>query len=272
LAAFFAILLPPAAQAEDTESPDDGLTVAILDLAEAPDLVPPPEKPAAQPTWRTSFGSERKSEVKKSRRDPNAGPLAYVWESDAVLIQGVSAGAPLRRLFPPKAWRLVVSRQVHLLSASAGNGNEAPQVTAIAVKAREGLRVTAREMSLKLDDAATATEPSTSATAVRILDHGRALWLASVALPNACGDKKAQCPAQAGLDAWRQAKTGSGEATLVGGRLGLGAAAPASKKSAACATHAILTELKAEKLPANPGESPDLPSVGCISILRLADR
>lgn len=251
------------------------LTIAILDLAEASDLAPVKAPEPSRAAWRTSFGSERQNEpeVKPVTADT---PFAALAESDAVLIQGVKAAAPLRRLFPPRTWRLIVSRR--LVSPGDPEGGETvradlPAATAIAVKAKQTLRVTARAHALRLDDAAPdQSQPNdqiAAATAVRLVDRGRTLWLASVTLPPSCAaDTAAPCRARQELEAWREAKRGAGEATLVGGRL-IGPATADAQSKTACLSHRIESDLKPEALSAPGSSKQPEPATGCISIVRI---
>ena len=278
-AALLALAAAPAAAGEAAPAAGSGLTVSILDLAEAPALAPPPPAEARRPAWRTSFGAERRTEPEvKPETAAGSGLLAAVAGSDAVLIQGVKAAAPLRRLFPPRTWRLIVSKRLVAPLDPAGAGPaERPAATAIAVKARRDLRVTARAYALRLDDpppgGPEAALPA-AATAVRLMDRGRAVWLASVALPSAClGAASAACPARDGLESWRAARRAAGEATLIGGRLAGHSAAGAETTDApaACAAHAILSDLAAHTVPPAGGTAPPEDGSGCISVIRLAD-
>lgn len=257
----------PARAEADAASPP-ALTVAILDLAEAPGLAPPKPARVESAPWRTSFGSERTTQREK-KPTADDGPMGLIGLADAVLIQGVHAAAPLRRLFPPKTWRLVVSRGMAGADASFASNPRLPPTTAIAIKAREDLRVTARTRELRLTDvdADAAAEGAASATAIRIAAPGRAIWLASVALPAGCRDETA-CAARASLEAWRATKRGEGASTLVGGRTrGHEAQAPQDAPQK-CAAHAIDSDLRAEPvaLSGSPGAAP---VAGCIAIVRL---
>jgi hypothetical protein len=244
-----------------------GLTVAIIDLAEAPQLVPAPLAETRRPSWRTSFGSERQTE-EKPKTGTAPSPLAALADADAVLIQGVRAAAPLRRLFPPRAWRLVVSRRIFASPASTPLA-----VTAIAVRARAGIRITAREPGLRLVLPGTepVAGPPAAATAVRVATHGRVVWLASVALPSTCVGA-ASCPAESSLDAWRTSKRSNGQTTLVGGRLTAPAVVSAGPvlagPAAPCAAHRIESDLEAAPV-APPAGATLAEGSGCISIVRI---
>lgn len=271
--------MAPASAEETVRSSTEGLTVAVFDLAEVPDLAPRPPPEARRPTWRTTFGSERQTEpeIKASIGD---GPLAHLADIDAVLIQGVQAAARLRRMFPPRTWRLIVSRRILSPTDPVGFRTaraNLPPATAIAVKARSQLRITARASTLRLEDpdADRRADPlEAAATAVRLVDHGgRTLWLASIALPASCSAEHPPCPALATLDAWRQEKLRSGEPTLIGGRMSVRApaVAPQPDGAAACASHGIESDLPWQRLP-SPGDTNSSGNgTGCITIVRLAD-
>lgn len=267
---------PPSSAGAPSGVP--GLTVAVVDLSDVPGLVPrPPE--ARRPAWRTTFGSERVTEpVVESGGDS----LAALAEVDAVLIQGVRGSARLRRLFPPRNWRLIVSRRA--LSATdpvgfRGVRSDLPPTTAIAVKARQDLRITARVATLALDrpggSAASEAERAT-ATAVRLVDRGgRALWLASAALPPSCSAEAPACGPLETLDAWRREQAGNGEPALIAGGIARPATAAAEEATSAgdaaagCASHAIETDLPWERVPpAAPAASAVSPP-SCISIIRI---
>ncbi|MDQ8700449.1 hypothetical protein [Hyphomicrobium sp. LHD-15] len=289
LAAVFAgVASLSATGAEVSSRPPLGLTVAILDLAEAPDLTPaaPPEPPA--PAWRTTFGSERQT-LPEPKKVSDNGLLAALADSDAVLIQGVKAPASLRKLFPPRTWRLIVSRRI-AASESVTEGEadpanadavsaELPAATAIAVKVRASLRVTARALALRTNEpmpeeapvANPPPAPQVAATAVRLVDRGRALWVASVALPPSCGAGTPEpCPAWAELDAWRAAKRGAGETTVIGGRLtAKNPAALAAETPQACLSHRIESDLQSQIMPPTEPIPLSQTGTGCLSIVRV---
>jgi hypothetical protein len=277
--------LRPAPAAEVSRRPKPApLTVAILDLAEAPELAPQAKPAPAQAPWRTSFGSERQTET-ETKVDPGTGPLAAIADSDAVLIQGVKAAAPLRRLFPPRIWRLIVSRGI-VASGDPPDGEaeptsaELPALTAIAVKARRTLRVTARALALRPGPTGSETEPAdaesrpqAAVTAVRLVERGRALWIASIALPASChGGEPDRCPAWSGLEAWRAAKRQAGDATLIGGRLPAKKIAErAAETPQACVSHRIDSDLETRILPTVETIPLSQTGAGCISIVRVGE-
>jgi len=285
-------ILPPADDTETDAIPEDlpispeyvprpppevfapsNLRIASWDLSDAPSLMPPPQAPPQAPAWRTTFGSERRAEAEISTIPATQ---AMSVDADVVLLQGVSDVAALRRLFQPRSWRLVVSRRMQPSgepsSAYAGptlNTALPVRVTAIAVRAKRGLRITGREHILDLaraeEGAGGAMPPS--ATVVRIADGTRLLWLLSAALPEACSGKGAECPAQRRISDWQQSKLSAGQATVIGGRLTRpvpGAASPAP-----CAHQAIETDLRrSEKSPRSQGTARQ--GAGCVAVLELS--
>ncbi|WP_439541593.1 hypothetical protein [Hyphomicrobium sp.] len=249
----------------------DGLTIAILDLAEVPDLAPPKPLRAEPSAWRTSFGSERKNAPNVKPASPDS-PLEAIANADAVLIQGVHAAAKLRRLFPPRTWRLIVSRGLADASRAANIG-AGTTTTAIAIKARPELRVTARTAGFRLeapDAQAPPGAPQTTATAVRLVDAGRAIWLASVAFPVGCSEAS-DCPARQQLNTWRETKRGDGELTVIGGRTQVEHAAPAptAENAPPCAAHGIDADSPWQRVPLPSAENPQKSASGCIAMIRL---
>lgn len=231
-------VLPPADDAEPEMVPDEllqypeaapapppealapsNLRIESRDLSEAPGLMPAPKPPAHASTWRTSFGSERKSDG-----DINSSPATQTTQApqttgvdaDVVLLQGVSDVAVLRRLFPPRSWRLVVSRRA-LPGRAAAPSPGLARVTAVAVRAKRGLRITGRDHTLDLQSAEDSGTSGASATAVRVADGPRVIWFVSVMLPEACRAQSVECAPRKKLAEWRQAKRDAGQTTVVGG-------------------------------------------------------
>ncbi|MGE0022350.1 MAG: hypothetical protein AB7S70_01820 [Hyphomicrobium sp.] len=281
LAALLTLVALPApsfAGEADAAPAAAGLTVAILDLADVPELAPRPEPEVSRPTWRTTFGSER--ETRPEIAPAAVTPILRLADTDVVLIQGVQAAAPLRRLFPPRAWRLVVSRRVFSAEDNVGfrSVRALPPTTAIAVRARQDLRVTARDLSLRLVEApaeASDAPGQGAATAIRVVDRGRTVWLASISLPTACMSEDPPCAALEGLDAWRQAKAKAGEATVIGGRIRGTPPEPQEGKAEArpsdCGSHTIDSDLAWHRLPPPPEQNSEAAGTACISIIRLAN-
>jgi hypothetical protein len=223
-----------------------------------------PEPPKA--TWRTTFGSERK----KAERAQSTGTLAV--DADIVLLQGVTDVAALRRVFPAWHWRLVISRRI--LDAQAGrNRAEKPPpsapVTAIAVRSRVGLRITAKDELRVLSDvdAIAAGTLTSAAIAVRIQAGERTLWLISVVLADVCADTAA-CLGRTYVADWRQSKRAAGEATVAGGRLKVGA--NRTLPPPPCARHALEADPELSQGPPPPGESKPIKQSACLAVIDVA--
>jgi hypothetical protein len=252
--------------------PPSNLLIASWDLSEAPEIMPPPVASAQGPAWRTTFGSERRTEA-EIRSTPASQPMAV--DADVVLLQGVSDVAALRRLFPPRSWRIVVSRRV-LPSGDPGAAYAGPasstalpvRVTAIAVRAKRGLRITGREHILDParpeEGAGGATAPS--ATVVRLADGSRMIWLLSIALPSACKEQGAACPDRRRVSEWQQAKQSAGEATVIGGGFARSASGAASPPP--CSYQGIETDLKRSE-PAPQAQGLARQGAGCVALLEL---
>ena len=270
LAAGFALLAPAALCAEPPAP--QMLRIASIDLAEAPGLAPPKKPKQARAAWRTTFGSERSIEPEaKKKAAKNTGAI----DADAVLLQGVVDPTSLRRLFPAGSWRLVVSREAFLSSSPA-------PVTAIAVRVRPGLRLTAREHLMGLAAATTAparakkakatsvalstaddnAKPEhASATALRIVENGRATWLVSAKLPDTCGTGDTACDAQSRLIKWREAKLKAAESVVAGGQLA------AARPGAPCAKQVIEADLQTLSQSRQDGQP--FTGGGCLAVLEL---
>lgn len=209
------VALPSPAAAGDP----DVLEIASVSFADglADARAAEPQKKAQ---WRTSFGSERRS-------DPEPEPVGGAIDADVVLIQGVTAIKAVRRHFPAKAWRLIVSRQMLAsddpLDPWSRDATTAIPVTAVAVRYQEGLKVTGQEHLMELASAAAdgmARPRPAAGTAVRLQFRGRTLWALSVDLsPGSCGADEPGCTEPKALLSWRLAKSSGGEETVTGGRL-----------------------------------------------------
>ena len=195
---------PPAAQEMSSETT---LTLLSVDARTLPGRLLKAAETAPPPQWRTSFGSERRSEIGPAK------PASSV-DADIVLLQGVSDVPALRRWFPAGQWRLIVSRQI--LSANLPTAQPVA-TTAIAVRLRRGLRITGQDHLLELADSRSqgSQEARAAATAVRILLDGRETWAISVLLPEDCG---AGCPGREALDRWHRDREGENVRRVTGGR------------------------------------------------------
>lgn len=131
----------------------------------------------------------------------------------------------VRRLFPARDWKLVVSRQLLTsddpLDPWSRDAVASRPVTAIAVRYQQGVRVIGQDHTMELaahDASAPAGAAPPAATAVRLNVQGKTVWAVSVALTPGCA-ADAGCPARAALEHWRQARRSEGDVTIAGGGL-----------------------------------------------------
>lgn len=207
---------------QPTAASDDNIVLLSVDVRTMPDQIAKSPDPPAAPQWRTTFGSERRSEPIKAK------PSTSV-DADIVLLQGVTNVPNLRRWFPAGQWRLVVSRQIHATRADDPSVNAtaveraAVPTTAVAVRLRRGLRVTGQDHLLELADATGRGPAATAAagTAVRVSIESRQTWAVSVLLPEDCGY---DCPGRIALDRWHKDREREEIRRVTGGRFALTAA------------------------------------------------
>jgi hypothetical protein len=253
---------PPAAPAP--------LKILSWNVATSPYAIAMRKIRMAAPSWRTSFGSERRS------IDPPAAPQASDFDFDVVLLQGVINPRALRRLFPARRWRLILSPRA-LASLPRGSVFTAPvsttEVEAVAVRYRQGLRIITRaDVAAAAPAQAAAPPPGDAAAAggaappgvaVKLIDRGRPVWFASIALPAACAGGAGPCPERDLVARWRQERREAGEAAVSGGLLS------PPREAASCAAQSIQADVPqaAARQPAAQGQA--RPLLGCIAELTL---
>jgi hypothetical protein len=204
---------PMAAIAQPAPPADDPLTILSVDVRTLPEWqVAKPEAPA--PQWRTSFGSERRSEVKLPK------PAVSV-EADIVLLQGVSDVRRLRSWFPAGQWRLITSRHFARRDGDLVDGETAPSTvpspaTAVALRLRPGLRVTGKDQLLEVADGSGQSAAAANLTAVKIRYENRETWAVSVLLPEDCA---VSCPERTAIDRWHETRSAENVRRVTGGRL-----------------------------------------------------
>jgi hypothetical protein len=255
----------PSAAEEAIRSPS--LRVASWNVSEATQLMAPRRTELARPSWRTTFGSERHTERTQAVE-------ATTLDADAVLLQGVTDVPLLRRLFPARDWRLVVSRQLLLagnrIDGSPADAAAVQPVTAVAVRNRKGLRITGREhlLDLGVPAADTAGPAPAAPTAVRISDGGHEVWVVSVALPEPCSAGAVDCAPRDRLATWHESKRETGQAIVTGGRFqnGRTPALPAP----ACSHQAIETDLQHTDTQSPRSEGVERQGMGCVASIELA--
>lgn len=251
-----------------TQDSAEALTILSVDASTLPGMPRISGRDTA-PAWRTSFGSERRSEPSRTR------PESAV-EADIVLLQGVRDVRTLRLWFPAKSWKLVVSRQMLMsedpLDRWARDGIAPVPTTAVAVRYRPGLRVTAQDHLLDLADLGQAADgtPGAAATAVRVLIDGRETWAISVMLPSDCvREPDAACPARDRLKTWHAERARDGVRRVTGGRFAPLAPTESGEKNA-CQLFGLRLDPsppppKLQHTAAEPGSS-----LGCMAAVSVA--
>lgn len=200
-----------AEPAADPASDDEQITLLSVDVRTLPGALA--RKPEADiPSWRTSFGSERRSDIAASK------PATGV-DADIVLLQGVTDVPALRRWFPAGQWRVVASRQLitrTVTDAPVTGAIEPIPSTAIAVRLRRGLRITAQTHLAELADALGKgpDAPTAAGTAVRVMIANRQTWAVSVHLPENCTPG---CPGREALQRWHDARASEDVRRVTGG-------------------------------------------------------
>jgi hypothetical protein len=235
---------------------------------------------SSAPAWRTSFGSERRT------IDAPPPPQSALIDADVVLLQGITNPRALRRLFPARNWRLIFSRRA-LETLPKGSVFTAPvssvEVEAVAIRFRDGLRVLNRGQDI--DDLPSASpesatpasvmvpaaaaiqppvNPASPGLAVKVIDRGRTLWLASIALENACSAAgNADCAKPALLARWRTRRMEDGESVVAGGRMHSDASATA------CVTQGIEWQAAGANVLPRLAKGENRYVLGCIAELTL---
>lgn len=210
-------VLPVLAETGQPES--ETLTIMAVDARSLPGW---PEAKPAVPTaqWRTSFGSERRSEPARPK------PAKEI-DADIALLHGVTDVRALRAWFPAGRWRVVASPQLFAGSSDQIERGALPApiqfpATAIAIRLRQGLRITARDYMPDFAGPAGAAPGGAAATAVRIRFDNRDTWAVSVLLPEDCASS---CPQRIALDRWHEERAAESVRRVTGGRFAPGTAA-----------------------------------------------
>ncbi|MCH9806930.1 MAG: hypothetical protein K0U74_04295 [Alphaproteobacteria bacterium] len=236
------VLFATAAQARDPVVDDGLLRIASWNLADAEEAGAIERPKRTEKRWRTTFGAELRS---RPRSNFAGGRL----KADVVLLQGVASIREVRRIFPARDWKLIVSRQI--LKFGRGRLNVDSELTgkrtttAIAVRYQRQLRVTGLEHLLDLSDVdedvreqdanapasvaaeETAQRAATSegsndkvaGIAARLSFSGSVLWVLSAVLPEACRTSGGGCRPVQRLRNWANNKRADGFGVVIGGRL-----------------------------------------------------
>lgn len=270
-----------APEAASVQPPPGPLKVMSWNVASSPYAIAMRKLKSEVRTWRTSFGSERRT------IDAPEPPQSADITADIVLLQGITNPRAMRRLFPARKWRLVFARRA-LEALPKGSVFTAPlssvEVEAIAVRFRPGLRIVGRVE--QMDDAtppeiATAA-PADAATAspgdaapasparassapgvaVKVVDRGRSFWLASASIGKSC-DSAESCTRWSSLLRWRTSRIGAGDAMVAGGRLHAG------EETTPCEKQAIETDDPAASTRTELARGEHRALFGCVAELTL---
>jgi hypothetical protein len=201
----------------------EALRVLSLSAAEAA-VITAPMPGSPPPVWRTTFGAA-------SLIDANA-PKPKVIEADVVLLQDVTNLMQLRRAFPPKSWRLIVSRQMVPDDARSPAAISKNPSTVIAVRFQPDIRIAGQEHLMDMADRKSLSEaakltgapelssaPLVAATAVRLNIVGKFAWVVSASFDESCGIPGPACPQRTRLNTWIDQRRKMGEAVIAGGLL-----------------------------------------------------
>ena len=213
----------------ETAAAGEALRVLSLSVNDASAIGAPASAVTKQPVWRTTFGSERVS-------DDKGQTSGLGIEADVVLLQNVTNLKSLRRAFPPKYWRIIISKQMVLSDDPADPRSfeaiSKSPATAVAVRFQKGVRVAGHLHLMELAARSSLAEaakqsgalelssaPLVAAIAVRLDLSGRTAWVVSAALDASCAIPGPVCPQRARLGAWIADRHKDGEAVISGGLL-----------------------------------------------------
>lgn len=189
------------------------LRVLSWDVSTTPYVIAMRKIKMSKPSWRTSFGSERKT---LQAPDP---PQTATLDADIVLLQGVTNPRALRRLFPARRWRVIYSR-LALQKLPRGSVFTRPlsdvEIEGIAVRYRKGMRIIRRAQDLG-HVVNQPGQPEVSGVAAQIMEAGKSYRLASIAVPQSCLEEKDGCSAFERLREWQQQHQSNGDQVLAGG-------------------------------------------------------
>ena len=208
------------------------LRIATWDVSQAEKSIFTRKKNRKKSSWRHTFGSER-HDAKKTQHG------VFNLDVDVVLLQGVRNVRALRRVFPTRYWKLILSNdymrhapplsrlpsdlQTYDISIT-GRTVEHP-VTAVAVRYQRRLRVRAIKHIRTEDHVGSTNDDASSleldnmpsATAVRINHFGSNIWLMSLALVQDCQGAVAKCATWRAVKNWYKLLQTSNQIAAVAG-------------------------------------------------------
>jgi len=262
------------------------LRIATWDVSQAEKSIFAVKKNEKKSSWRHTFGSER-NDAKKTRLG------VFNLDVDVVLLQGVRNVRALRRIFPTRHWKLILSKdymryapplsrlpsdlQAYDISVT-GRTVEHP-VTAIAVRYQRRLRVRGiqhiriKDYIENADDSASGIDldKAPSATAVRINYFGSNLWLMSAAFLPDCQSTAETCQAWKAINAWYKRLTRADHLSAIAGTAHTSGADinPDQKTPARCGELVPVTEICRGNKCLGKQKSLTRKKLGCIVMTRM---
>ena len=192
------------------------LQIATWDVSQAEKSIFKRSRKSKKRSWRHTFGAER-----ADRKSSRVG--WFNLDVDVVLLQGVRSVRALKRVFPARTWRLILSRDytkyapalsrlpadLRLYDIAATERTASHAMTAVAIRYQRRLRVRGVH-HIAVPEKSTADEQSDkradlpSGTAVRINHYGTTYWLLSLAGIQGCQGHTQDCPLWRAAHAWRK--------------------------------------------------------------------
>ncbi len=140
-------------------------------------------KEQAAPTWRHTFGSERRTASWRRRSSVDL-------KADVIALQGLTNFRDTRRLLKARTYHLVASRQLLARSRAGSRGipvfrSDAPPTTAIAFRRQRGIRPAGVRHFLP-PVAGRSASKTAAIIALRLRVYGKMVWFASLDLSERC--------------------------------------------------------------------------------------
>ncbi len=193
--ALTAFAAQPLAQ-KDPPGRDTSLSIAAWNLQHKTEKEAAERSKNRQPdraVWRNTFGSQRRTAAWRTRG-------ATGIDADVIALQGITTINEVRRIFPARSHHLIVSRAALTRPPAPAAGNAAnaahSTLTAIAIRRRRGLRLTAQRHFLAPRLGRTSEFAPSLGLAVRlIVGPRRFVWLANITLNETCRPEQPPIPA-----------------------------------------------------------------------------
>lgn len=271
-----------AARADPERKSVPTIHLASWDVSHAEKAVMARAGKEAGPSWRHTFGSERRDRKKKRGKIFNLS-------SDVVLLQGVRNIRALKRVFPRRAWKIIVSRRnlmdaprlsrlpsdLQAFDVAAGEPFMGQSVVAVAVRYNRRVRVRAvRHFRTPISNTDTTDIHTGHATGILLSYHGVPLWLISAEINEPCQPRL--CPAWRAIATWSDSMANQQDATAptLFGWLGRGSDSKRRKtalQSDTCSTFTVNESRPTSEIQVTLGKQHRVrrPKLGCITLASL---